>query len=116
MVKARLRMLFPLPANIKKCSLPFAVHKLAGHESRECYVQSLVEQKMIDCSLASKSTVKEYWNHLPTCITEFAGGIIIREVCSSPEWLEESADVLKPLVEEKNQKRCKFVPDPINNI
>ena len=39
MVGARLRMVFPLPAIVKKCSLPFVVHKLAGHEVHECNVQ-----------------------------------------------------------------------------
>jgi len=53
MVRARLRMMFPLPANVKKCSLPFAVHKFAGHELHEDYVQTL-KQRLTDCSLPSK--------------------------------------------------------------
>ena len=67
-VRARLRMMFSLPANVKKRSLPFAVHKLAGRELSEGYVQSL-EQKLPDCSLPSESMTEEHWNYLRSCIT-----------------------------------------------
>ena len=57
MVRARLRMMFSLPANVKKRSLPFAVHKLAGQELREGYVQSL-EQKLLIVAFPLKARLK----------------------------------------------------------
>ena len=44
MVRAKLRMMFSLPANVKKHPLPFAVHMLARPELCECYVQFLAEK------------------------------------------------------------------------
>ena len=69
-------------------------------------MQSL-EQKLTDCSLSSESTAEEYWNYLRSCITKSAKETIGRGVHSNPEWFEESADVLKSLVEEKNQECLK---------
>ena len=68
MVRARLRVMFSLPANVKSHPLPFAVHRLARPELRECYVQSLVE-KLADWTPASEDTAEECWNHLRSCVT-----------------------------------------------
>ena len=61
MVRARLRVLPPLPANVKKHPLPFAIHKFARPELCEYYVQSL-EQKLSDWSLPVESTTEECCN------------------------------------------------------
>ena len=108
MVRAKLRMTFFLPANVKKHPLPFAVHRLARLELHECYVQSLAE-KLTDWSPASEDTAEECWNHLHSSITCSAEEIIGREVHSSPEWFEENVDVLEPLIQEKNHDICKLV-------
>ena len=44
MVRAKLRVMLSLPANVKKHPLPFAVHRLARPELHKCYVQSLAEK------------------------------------------------------------------------
>jgi len=72
------------------------VHKLAGQELLECYVQSL-GQKLIDCILAFVCTAKKCWNHLQNYITESTKETIDRGVCSNPK---ESTDVLKLLIEQ----------------
>ena len=49
--------------------------------------------------------------------TNSAEESIGRGVHSSPEWFEESVDLLKPLIEEKNQARqgvCKSVQDLVS--
>ena len=108
MVRAKLRMTFSLPANVKKHPLPFAVHRLARLELRESYVQSLAE-KLTDWSPASEDTAEECWNQLHSSITCSAEEIIGRGVHSSPEWFEENVDVLEPLIQEKNQARSRYL-------
>ena len=108
MVRARLRVMFSLPANVKKHPLPFAVHRLARPELHECYVQSLTE-KLIDWSPASEDTAEECWNHLHSCVTCSAEEAIGRGIRSSPEWFEENVDVLEPLIQEKNLARSRYL-------
>ena len=36
-------------------------------------------------------------------------GVFGRGVCSNPEWFEESAGVLKPLIEEKNHAHSRYL-------
>ena len=101
LVRARLRVMLPWTAVAAKHPLPFAMHKFAKPELSDSYVQSL-EQRLSGWSLPPGSTVKEYWNHLQSCVTSSAEESIKRGVCSNPEWFKEYVDVLKPLIEGKN--------------
>ena len=73
-------MMLPQTAVIKKCPLPFVVHRFAMLEMHDSYVQSL-EEKLSDWSLC-ESTAEEYWNHLRSCITNSAEESIGRGVQS----------------------------------
>ena len=108
MVRAKLRMMFSLPANVKKHPLPFAVHRFARPELRDCYVQSL-PGKLTDWSPASEDTAEECWNHLRSCVSCSAEETIGRGVRSSPEWFEENVDVLEPLIREKNLAPTRYL-------
>jgi len=57
----------------------------------------------------SDDTAEEYWNHLISCITSSAEESIGRGVRSNPEWFEESFNVLKPLIEKKNQAHSRYL-------
>ena len=94
-------MVLPWTVGVKKRPLPFAVHRFAMSEMCDAYAQPL-EKKLSDWSL-SEGTAEEYWNHLRSCITSSAEESIGRGVRSNPEWFEESFNVLKPLIEKKNQ-------------
>ena len=107
LVRGRLRMMLPQTAVIKKRPLPFAVHRFAMPKMRKSYVQSL-EEKLSDWSLC-ESTEEEYWIHLRSCITNSAKESIGRGVRSNPEWFEKSVNVLKPLIEEKNQAHSRYL-------
>ena len=100
-------MMLPWTVGVKKCPLPFAVHRFAMPEMCDAYAQSL-EEKLSDCSL-SEGTAEEYWNHLRSCITSSAEESIGRGVRSNLEWFEERVNVLKPLIEEKNQAHQRYL-------
>ena len=100
-------MMLPQRVGVKICPLPFAVHRFAMPEMRDSYVQSL-EEELSDWSLC-ESTAEEYWKHLRSCITSSAEESIGRGVCSNPEWFEESVNVMKPLIEEKNQAHSRYL-------
>ena len=108
MVRAKLRVMLSLAANVKKHPLPFAVHRLARPELRKCYVQSLAE-KLTDWSPASEDIAGECWNRLYSCVTCSAEKTIGRGVHSSPEWFEKNVDVLKSLIQETNQARSRYL-------
>ena len=108
LVRARLKVMLPWTAVTSKHPLPFAVHKFAKPELRDSYVQSL-EQRLSGWSLPPGSTAEEYWNHLQSCVTSSAEESIGRGVRSYPGWFEENIDVLKPLIEEKNQACSRYL-------
>ena len=76
-------------------------------EMCDSYVQPL-EEKLSDWSLC-ENTAEEYWNHLRSCTTSYAEESIGRGVRSNSEWFEESVNVLKPLIEEKNQAHSRYL-------
>ena len=52
--------------------------------------------------------MEEYWNHLQSCVTSSAEESVGR-VHSYPGWFKENINVLKLLIEEKNQARLRYL-------
>jgi len=46
---------------------------------------------------------------MKSCITSSAEESIGRSVCSNLEWFEESVNMLKPLIEKKNQAHSRYL-------
>ena len=63
----------------------------------------------MDCTPFSECTAEECWNQLQSSIISSAEGSIGRGYRSNPEWFEDNVDLLKPLIDKKNEALQKWL-------
>ena len=106
--RARLRVMLPRTAVTSKHPLSFAVHKFAKPELRDSYVRSL-EQRSSGWSLHLEVQQKSIRTICNLVLPVLLKSLLEEEFTLNPEWFEENIDVLKPLIEEKNQTRSRYL-------
>ena len=108
MMRAKLRVLLSQSRSIQKQPFPSAVHPLAGMEFRDMYVRSL-EQSLADGCPSPACLPEEHWNQFQSSIVSSSEGSVGRGYRSSPEWFEDSVNLLRPLNDKKNEALQKWL-------
>ena len=103
MVRVKLSLKLPSISTRKdNKSIPFAVHELSTKRRRDEYMDCL-EKSLQNRPHCSERSAEENWIAIKSSIVSTAEKVIGRGRRKQPEWFEETADVLEPLIKAKNE-------------
>ena len=109
LVRAKLKVALP-----RKCvrgerkMLPFAVHRLSDFGMRDDYRKAL-ESMLEEEPHSPNQSSEENWTVLKSCIVSAAEKTVGRGKRRQPEWFEENAEELMPLIEVKNEAQKRML-------
>ena len=87
---------------------PFAVHKLRDSAYRDRYRESLTKH-LTEAPHNVESTAENSWEFLKSCIWKAGEEILGRERKTQPDWFQENAEYLKPIIESKNRAHNQMI-------
>ena len=111
MIRVRIRMTYPhYRTNRRSGHVPIAVSHLHQSAYRAAYQDCISTELEANQHLDSNS-VEQNWDRLKTSIVTAAESSLGRSRKRQPEWFQEKADILSPLIEAKNIARNKMLAD-----
>ena len=109
MVRAKLRVQLPHTNGSRgKKSVPFAVHELCSKAKRDEYADCL-EGKLKTNGHSLEKSLEHNWTIVKSSIVAAAEETVGRGRRKQPEWFEENADFLTPLIAAKNEAHSAYL-------
>ena len=107
MIREKIRMRFPhCKSDRGNGHAPITVHLLSQSAYYEAYQDCLCTELQLQ-QHSDSSSMKQNWDTLKTSIVTAAECSLGRSRRRQPDWLQENADTLAPLIEAKNKARNK---------